>query len=261
MNWNPEDYARHSTAQLGWARELMARLALSGKETVLDVGCGDGKITAEFARAVSHGNLLGVDRSAEFIAHARQHHTPAEFPNLRFEVMDARRLAADLQFDVVFSNATLQWVDDHPAVLAGCSRLLRAGGRLLISCGGAGNAADFIAALHELLSWSPWKTFFNGLAMPYHFHAPEDYHGWLAASGLRMTRAELVQKDMTHQSPAELAGWIRTTWIPYTERVPAHLREVFIREMVAHYLQRYPVDPQGKTHVRMVRLEVEAIKP
>jgi trans-aconitate 2-methyltransferase len=124
MDWNPEDYAKNSGAQLVWAQELIARLTLGGSESLLDVGCGDGKITAEFARAVPDGFVLGVDSSPAFIEYARRHHPPAQHPNLQFLQMDARRLNADQRFDVIFSNATLHWVDDHRAFLEGCARLL-----------------------------------------------------------------------------------------------------------------------------------------
>jgi trans-aconitate methyltransferase len=89
MNWNPQDYAKNSSAQLVWARELISRMAFRGSEAVLDVGCGDGKITAEFARVLSHGFVLGVDSSAEFIAYASQHYPRSGFAQLHFAQMDA----------------------------------------------------------------------------------------------------------------------------------------------------------------------------
>ncbi|HEX2623263.1 MAG TPA: methyltransferase domain-containing protein, partial [Phototrophicaceae bacterium] len=70
MQWNPQDYAKNSGAQLGWARELITKLNLKGDEALLDVGCGDGKITAELARAVPDGFVLGVDSSPDFVAYA-----------------------------------------------------------------------------------------------------------------------------------------------------------------------------------------------
>src|SRR5215472_6392779 len=141
MKWNPDDYAKQSSAQFGWAQELISRLPTGGSEVILDVGCGDGKITAAFARARPDGYVLGVDSSAEFIAYASEHYPPAQFPSLHFQHMDARRLNCDRQFDLIFSNAALHWVDNHSAFLQGVSRHLCAGGKLVMSCGGAGNAS------------------------------------------------------------------------------------------------------------------------
>ena len=112
--WNAADYAANSAVQQTWARELIARLNLRGDEHVLDVGCGDGKVTAEIARAVPRGSVSGVDASAEMIAFARKTFPPAKIPNLKFQICDARKIRfRATQFDLVFSNAALHWVDDH----------------------------------------------------------------------------------------------------------------------------------------------------
>ena len=258
MEWNPEDYAKNSSAQLGWARELIARLALRGDETVLDVGCGDGKITAEFARALPNGRILGIDSSAAFIAYARGHFPPAAHPNLSFEQMDARCIQVCQPCDLIFSNAVLHWVDDHPAFLAGCARALKPGGRLIVSCGGAGNAAEVSAVLTGLIQSTAWQEYFTGFHFPYYFLSPAEYQAWLLQAGFTWSRLELVEKDMVHAGREGLAGWLRTTWMPYTACVPADRREEFISEVVDAYLERQPLDKEGRSHVRMVRLEIEA---
>ena len=84
---------------------------------------------------------------------------------------------------------------------------------------------------------------------------------WLAEAGLRPHRVELVPKDMVHQGQAGLEGIIRNTWLPYTERLPAHLRDEFVQQIARRYLERYPLDEKGRAHVQMMRLEVEAERP
>jgi len=260
MKWAPEDYARNSAAQLGWARELISRLALGGSEAVLDVGCGDGKITAEFARSLPDGCVLGIDSSPEFVAYASSQYPPDRFPSLRFQVMDARDLRCDRQFDLIFSNAALHWVDDQRAFLRGASCHLRPGGKLAISCGGAGNAAAVLTQLEQMLASERWRPYFEGFRAPYHFLSPGEYRPWLRETGLAVSRCELLEKDMVHDDSGGLAGWIRTTWIPYTCRLPENMRDGFISELVSRYLKDNPPDTNGRTHVRMVRLEVEATK-
>ena len=78
--------------------------------------------------------------------------------------------------------------------------------------------------------------------------------------GLLDVRVELVEKDMQHRGRTGLAGWLRTAWLPYVNRVPAASREIFITEVVDRYVQDYPPDERGVVHVPMVRLEVEAVK-
>ncbi len=90
--WNPADYARNSTAQLQWAQEFQSRLALSGTEALLDLGCGDGKITAALANSLPSGRALGIDNSEDMIRYAQAEHPPSQHPNLRFRQLDARAL-------------------------------------------------------------------------------------------------------------------------------------------------------------------------
>ena len=125
FTWDPEDYERHSAQQQHWARELVAKLQLAGDESVLDIGCGDGKVTAEIASRVPEGRVLGIDSSADMVRRAGALHSPVH-PNLRFEVGNASHLEYDGKFSVVFSNAALHWVSDQRPVLRGIARSLRA---------------------------------------------------------------------------------------------------------------------------------------
>ncbi len=260
MKWNPDDYAKHSDAQLKWARGLRQLLNLKGDEAILDVGCGDGKITADFAIAVPNGRVLGVDSSPEMIAYAQKTYPVSQHPGLSFDVQDARRLEIGNNFDLCFSNAALHWVDDHPAFLTRASQALKTGGRLIISCGGEGNAADILSVFADVTTQPQWQSFFTAFKNPYFFHGPGTYRPWLQACGFEIQRLELVPKDMTHLGQAGLEAWIRTTWMPFTENVPQAQREDFISAIVTTYLTQVPVDEHGLTHVNMVRLEVDAIK-
>jgi len=105
-----------------------------------------------------------------------------------------------------------------------------------------------------------WAGYFTGHSNPYGFYGPEEYRAWLTVAGLSARRVELIPREMTQRGREGLAGWVRTTWMPYTHRVPEESRERFVSEVVETYLQMHPADPDGKVHVSMVRLEVEARK-
>jgi len=258
--WNAGDYHRHSTAQATWAAELLDKLALRGDEAVLDIGCGDGRTTADIASRVPDGRVVGVDNSPEMIGFARQAFPPDAHANLTFELQDARALGFSQEFDVVFSNAALHWVVDHEPVLRGISQALRPGGRLLLQMGGRGNAAAAAEVFGEVTARPHWAACFEGFSFPYGFHGPEDYRRWMAAAGLTPQRVELIDKDMAQDGIEGLAGWVRTTWMPYTSRVPQERRDALIAEVVERYAERHPADEQGRLHVGMVRLEVEGRK-
>ena len=260
VQWDAEEYARNSAAQLAWARELIEKLGLSGNESVLDIGCGDGKVSAELARRVPRGEVVGCDSSPQMIEMARAVFPPADNPTLSFQLMDARALVFEERFDIAFSNATLHWVKDQRAVLRGVARGLRPGGRLLFQMGGRGNGEEIFAVANLMTAAPEWRAFFDGFEYPWGFYAPKEYEAWCAEAGLVVRRAELLPKDMLQQGREGLAGWIRTTWMPFTARVPDARRDAFIREAVDRYLEAHPLNARGEASVRMVRLEVEAAR-
>lgn len=258
--WNPADYAANSAAQLAWARELIAKLNLRGDEHILDVGCGDGKVTAELACALPRGSAIGIDASPQMIKFAKKSFPPGKFRNLAFRIMDARKIRFVRQFNCVFSNATLHWVDDHQAILKGAAAVLRSGGRLVVSCGGKGNAQDVFVALRGVIRLERWRSFFRKLEKPYFFYSPAEYEKWLPRFGFKACRVQLTPKDATYDRPEGFAAWLRTTWLPYTQRVPENMREEFIAAVVERYVARHPPDADGCVNVRMVRLEIDALK-
>ena len=261
--WDAGAYAAHSRVQQLWARELIARLNLRGDERVLDVGCGDGKITAEIARALPHGFATGADASAAMIAFAQTTFSPA-VPNAKFLVTDARRIAesplAGERFDLVFSNAALHWVDDHPAFLRGAAAVLKPGGRLAVSCGGKGNARDVFQAMVPEMKLRRWREYFRDMPRPYFFFAPADYETWLPLHGFKRIRVELAPKEALYEGAEGFATWLRLTWLPYVQRVPADRREEFIAAVTRRFVAGHPPDAAGRVSVRMVRLEIEAVK-
>ncbi len=318
--WSAADYASNSTVQQTWARELIAGLKLRGDERILDVGCGDGKVTAEIARALPKGMAVGVDASPQMIEFAEK---TFSLPNLEFHVMDARDFDFQVlsrvrnvrikrassprpndslaparsarsgppsrdcgtdsfrrfpigsspplrrgeggelalgKFDLVFSNAALHWVDDHPAFLRGAASVLRPGGRLVVSCGGKGNAHEVFLALRPEMRLKRWRQFFRKMEAPYFFHSPEEYKKWLPRFGFKTRKVKLAPKDATYKGREGFAAWLRTTWLPYTQRVPEDMREEFISAVVERYVAKHPVDPKDLVHVRMVRLEIAATR-
>jgi trans-aconitate 2-methyltransferase len=258
--WNPEDYERNSSAQEKWADAMISGLIFQGNEHILDIGCGDGKITSKIAARVLKGYVLGIDSSQDMIDFARKRFSYFQYPNLRFEPGDALCLDFDKEFDLVTSFACLHWIRDHLTVLRGVKRSLRPGGRMLFQCGGRGNAGELMTLIEDLIKESRWSSYFQGFKFPYHFYGPEGYHAWLEQAGLEEVRVELIPKEMVQQGKTGLEGWIRTTWHPVIERIPDDLKEQLVSEIAERYLEHHPLK-DGLAKVGMMRLEVEARKP
>jgi trans-aconitate methyltransferase len=259
-SWNPADYARHSCGQERWARELIELLRLQPGDSVLDIGCGDGRVTAEIARLTPQGRVVGVDKSAEMVAFAHERFPNAEFSNLSFQPADASALPFNEAFSVVFSNAVLHWVLEHRPVLAGIARSLKPGGRCVLQMGGRGNGADVILAFNSSRAQPRWRDMAPELERAYGFYGPEEYHSWLAEAGLTPDEVVLIGKDMVHDSRDIFIGWLRTAWMPYHAGIPRHDLDEFLSDVSARFLETHPADEAGRVHVPMVRLQVRARK-
>jgi trans-aconitate 2-methyltransferase len=258
--WNAVEYAKSSSIQQQWARELIRKLNLKGNETLLDIGSGDGKVTAEIASLIPNGSVMGIDSSEEMIVLAQRMYPRDAFTNLRFQREDANSLPFESEFDVIFSNATLHWILDHRPVLRGVFASLKHGGKVLLQMGGKGNASDVGDAFDILIKRNEWRNYFSGFSFPYGFYGIEEYREWLQEAGLQAKRVELIPKNAIHKDRSAFESWIRTTWLPYTQQVPEEKREIFISQLADDYLRQHPADENGVIHVNMIRLEVEALK-
>lgn len=259
-NWNAEDYAKNSSAQLKWANELIGKLNLLGNERILDIGSGDGKITAKLAELVPKGSVLGIDSSLEMIQLAKQSFPYENHSNLSFECMDVLNMTFYEEFDVIFSNACLHWVKDHQKVLKNVDNALKHTGRILFQMGGKGNAAEIVEIVENLIHSSDWSIYFDNFSFPYGFYSDEEYYVWLRDTSLKPTNIQLIPKDMVQKGREGLAGWLRTTWLPHLNRLPEEKRTKFIDSILDLYIPSHPLDLDGNLHVNMIRLEVSATK-
>ena len=149
-DWDAEAYDAIADPQFRWGAAVVDRLELDGDETVLDAGCGSGRVTALLAERLPEGRVIALDGSTSMLETARRRLAPFG-DRIRFVLADLMApLLIDEPVDAVLSTATFHWVPDHDALFAHLAAVLRPGGRLVAQCGGAGNLASVVRVLEEL---------------------------------------------------------------------------------------------------------------
>jgi trans-aconitate 2-methyltransferase len=221
-DWDASTYDRVSGPQLSWAGAVIGRLGLEGSETVLDAGCGTGRVTELLLESLPEGRVIAVDGSAAMVEEARERLDPA-----RSELIHSDLLEIDLveRADAAFSNAVFHWILDHERLFARLHAALRPGGRLEAQCGGEGNVAAFYAAVAEVASAEP---FAEHLATydPHRFASPVETERLLGAAGFEDVRCWLEPRPVRPPEPRE---FIRTVCIgSHSDQLPEGLRGAFL---------------------------------
>ncbi|HJV09485.1 MAG TPA: methyltransferase domain-containing protein [Acidimicrobiales bacterium] len=225
-----------------WGSAVLERLPLAGDETVLDAGCGSGRVTEELLERLPGGRVVAADNAPSMLAEARRR--LARFGDrVTFVECDlGRPLPVDGPVDAILSTATFHWVPDHDALFANLTAVLRAGGRLVAQCGGAGNVASVHAAAAEVLD--------DGWVGPWTFATPEETAAWLDAAGFVDVETWLHEEPTPIEAGEPLETFLRTVILrAHVDRLPEGERAGFVREVA----ERLP-----STTIDYVRLNILA---
>jgi trans-aconitate 2-methyltransferase len=233
--WNAAEYARRSALQEAMAAEVLALLDLKGSERVLDVGCGDGKITAEIATRVPEGSVVGVDPSQDMIRFASTHFGPAVRPNLRFQVADARDLPFKNEFDLVVSFNALHWVPQQDAALRSIRSAMMSEGRALLLLVPAGERKSLEKVVEETRQSSRWSAHFSDFRDPYLRLTPEEYAAVAERNGLRVLRIHTEAKAWDFQSRSAFSAFCSVGLVEWTRHLPEAERPEFINDVLDRY--------------------------
>jgi len=228
-----DKYARVSSHQKEWGARLIGELDLKGDERILDLGCGDGALSAKLADLVPQGSVLGIDASRGMIEVAAKHVRA----NLRFELLDIGALAFSDAFDVVFSNATLHWVKDHRRLLANTLAVLSPGGVLRFNFGAEGNCANFNRIVKSAMADERFSRYFAGFDWPWYMPRLSEYEALLAEFPFRDARAWIENADRHFGDAAAITGWIdQPSIVPFLARVAEADKGAFRNAIVERML-------------------------
>lgn len=226
VEFDGKRYERTSAHQKEWGARLIEELRLRGDERILDVGCGDGALTATLAAAVPRGSVVGIDASTGMIRAAEGHRAD----NLSFMPLDVLEARFAEEFDVVFSNATLHWIKDHEALLAIVHRALAPRGVVRVNFAGDGNCATLNRIAQELMATEEFRGAFAGFEWPWYMPTVEEYAALVDRSPLRAAEVWGENADRYFPDAEAMLGWIdHPAIVPFRQHVDAQTGERFHR--------------------------------
>jgi trans-aconitate 2-methyltransferase len=232
--FNGEAYRQASTHQKEWGNKIISEFHFRGDEHILDLGCGDGVLTAQLAELVPHGWVLGIDASQGMIDAAVR----LRAGNLDFKLQDINALDYSEEFDLVFSNAVLHWVKNHPLFLEKAYRSLKHGGIARFNFGGDGNCVHFLKVIRSSLELPAYAPFFRSFEWPWYMPAVIEYEELIRRFPFRDIIVWGEVADRYFPDEAALIKWIdQPSLVPFLEVVPIMEKEGFRQYVVEKMLE------------------------
>jgi trans-aconitate 2-methyltransferase len=255
-NWDGKAYDRVSGPMESLALAVLDRLALSGDETVLDAGCGSGRVTEAIIERLPRGRVIALDASASMVAAASERlarFTDAEADSsaTSVEIVRGDLLALDLgqRVDAVFSTATFHWIKDHERLFERLRAALRDGGRLVAQCGGEGNITILRGKARQVIAREPYRDRFADFEPPWNYANAEDTHARLIGAGFATAGCWLAPAPKEPEHAREFLSEVVLG--PHVQHLPDELREPFIDEVLELLGEPVVVD--------YVRLNIDAV--
>ncbi|HEY1286520.1 MAG TPA: methyltransferase domain-containing protein [Solirubrobacterales bacterium] len=244
IDWDAETYDEVSDPQFEWGIEVLERLELRGDESVIDAGCGSGRVTAELLDRLPEGRLLAVDASKSMIERARTRLGA----RVSYRVADLGELELGEQVDLVFSTATFHWIPDHQRLFQRLRKALRPGGLLVAQCGGHGNVAEHTRVIAEVGARQEFSGHLTEAKGLWNFATPEETEARLQRAGFDDVRCWLQPKPVTPKRPLEFISTV--TLGPILAQLPDDLKRPFAEAVLE--LEERPLT------LNYVRLNIEA---
>lgn len=237
MPWDPKQYLKFQSERFAPFDDLFALVVSRRAMRVVDLGCGTGELTALLAAKLRGSDVTGIDSSVEMLREAR----PLAVRRLRFEQQAIEDVRG--QWDLVFSHAALQWVDDHEVLIPRVLSLVAPGGQLAVQIPSNHNHASHVL-IRETAAEEPFRTALNGWTRLAPVLSIDAYAGILHAEGA--TDVVVLEKVYPHvlENAAAIADWVKgTALVPYLERLPANLREPFMARYRERLQAHFPESP------------------
>ena len=243
--WDATSYARISGLQKAMAEEALGLLDLARSSKVLDVGCGNGKITAEIAVRLPQGIVVGIDASCNMIDSASSQFCPPCYRNLNFLVADARCLPFKPKFDLIVSFNALHWIHRQEEALRALRSVVTPEGKAQIRLVPIGERKSLETVLEETRCSSDWSGYFRDFQDPYLRLTQDQYAALAQKSGFRVVHIHTAAKAWDFQSRDAFFAFGTVTFVAWTRFLPDSRKSSFINDVLDRY-RRVAADKPGE---------------
>ncbi len=257
FEFDAKKYKKASAHQRQWGKKLISGLNLTGSERILDLGCGDGGITAELAELVPDGFVVGIDASQSMIDSAQKAHKAG---NLRFDLMDINAIDFEDEFDIVFSNAALHWIKDHKQLLANVYESLKAGGIVRFNFAGDGNCSNLFRVLNDVMAEKRYAGYFENFDWPWYMPSVDEYQKNLKQFGFTEVKVWGENADRYFADAEAMTGWIdQPSLVPFLKYIDKPDKQGF-RDTVVEKMVKETLQPDGTCFETFRRINAFAKK-
>jgi trans-aconitate 2-methyltransferase len=257
-HWDPRQYLKFSDHRLRPALELLERVPLTSPKVIYDLGCGSGEATRIIVERWPSATVYGIDNSEEMLAQAS-----AEPAKIHWVNADIHKWAPDEAPDLIYSNATLHWVEDHQKLFPRLLGYLEAGGCLAVQMPLSWESPSHRLMRETLANGGPdgealgAETLRRAVARKW-VEAPEAYYDLLVgrARGLDVWTTEYLQ---ILEGDDPVLEWVKGTGLrPILNGLNGKERETFLEEYARRLRDAYPVRADGRTLYPFRRLFIVA---
>jgi len=239
FEFDAEKYKKASAHQKEWGTKLISELNLADDERILDLGCGDGGITAQLAELVPDGLVTGVDASQSMIDLAGKTH---KAQNLRFVLRDINEIDFENEYDIVISNATLHWIKDHNKLLSNVYKALKADGIVRFNFAADGNCSTFFKVVRQIMAEKQYADYFNHFDWPWYMPTIEEYEKLLEPCNFSQAKVWGENADRFFPDKEAMIGWIdQPSLVPFLKHIDGSdknaFRDAVVERMVEETIQ------------------------
>lgn len=246
--WNAPAYARIAALQGAMAAEALSLLDLKGSERLLDLGCGNGNVTAQIAARLPQGSAVGVDASAEMIAYAAENFPPSQYANLRFETADIRKLRFRQEFDLVVSFNALHWIPQQQVALRAIHDAMKPGAQAQLRLVPRGQRKSLENVLEETRQSPRWASYYDGFHDPYLHLSAQEYAALATECGLAVEQVRVEDRAWDFQSREGFEAFGAVTFVEWSKMLPESERPAFVADVLERYRREVATAPgEGNT--------------